>query len=127
MAGKAQERELWGGRMSRLIDAEKLISKIKNVATGCWLNHVKTNAEGMWNDVQDVINEQPTIDQWHYPSKGEYPKEDEDVVVLVKAGKKMLKGIGVYINQEWAIRHREEMWLIEPYAWQNIIPPQEEV
>lgn len=64
-------------------------------------------------------------DRWHYPSKGEYPTEGEDVVALVKAGKKMLKGIGVYINQEWAIRHREEMWLIEPYAWQCIVPPKE--
>ena len=89
-------------------------------------NEVVCTGQIMTSSLCKAVADYLEADKWHYPSKGEYPKEDEDVVALVKAGKKMLKGIGVYINQEWAIRHREEMWLIEPYAWQYIIPPKEE-
>lgn len=111
----------------RLIDADALIEQIEDVhCKGCdSYNGVKCRACDICIGI-DYLEEAPTFDPWHYPAKGEYPTEGEDVVALVKAGKKMLKGIGVYINQEWAIRHREEMWLIEPYAWQYIEPPKEE-
>ena len=57
----------------RLIDADKLIRKLKRISTQYWLEHKKCSASQMVNDLQDVINNTPTVNEWHYPSKGEYP------------------------------------------------------
>ena len=34
--------------------------------------------------VQRLLDIQPTIDQWHYPSKGEYPTEDTSYFVTLE-------------------------------------------
>ena len=75
-------------------------------------------------DFVKLIDQAPTVDQWHYPSKGEFPPSGEEV--LIRIDKKNY--LGTYDG--------EVMWDI-PLAgitcsgdwvdmWQYIIPPKEE-
>ena len=72
-------------------------------------------------DVADYLN----ADRWHYPSKGEYPKNSEDVLCCYEHD---IKAIGNYYASDG-------IWycdaLLQPYkvplAWQYIVPPKEEV
>ena len=60
----------------------------------------------------------PTIDFWHYPSKGEYPTDGEQVFVAWTSE-------GSYD----VVKFRHCLWgmkLSPPYAWQYIEPPKEE-
>ena len=68
----------------RLIDADKLIRKLKRILTQYWLEHKKCSASQMVNDLQDVINNTPTVNEWHYPSKGELPTESDEYLIWVK-------------------------------------------
>lgn len=64
-----------------------------------------------------------TVDQWHYPSKGEYPKEDELALCLQSDG--TIPFIGVYSNNKWFNWYTKFIYEFEPKCWQYIIPPKE--
>lgn len=83
-----------------------------------------------------VIDSMPTVDLWHYPSKGEYPPMDERVylwmegdVFPVVAKRHAFKSH----NEEWSwycywgsgfiLKHNDERIV----AWQYIVPPKEEL
>lgn len=83
-----------------------------------------------------VIDDMPTVDLWHYPSKGELPPMDERVylwmegdVFPVVAKRHAFKSH----NEEWSwdcywgsgfiLKHNDERIV----AWQYIVPPKEEV
>lgn len=51
----------------RLIDADELKKMFPDKGEGAWTYNITAKA---------YIDAQPTVDQWHYPSKGEYPTED---------------------------------------------------
>lgn len=55
----------------RLIDADELKKMFPDKGEGAWTYNITAKA---------YIDGAPTIDQWHYPSKGEYPKDDEEVL-----------------------------------------------
>lgn len=66
--------------------------------------------------------------EWHYPSKGEYPKECEDVWCYCKGTEIKFCSIGHTIIggdnkiRWWSSNRSEEL---KVYAWKEIIPPKE--
>lgn len=110
----------------RLIDADELLKNAYK--SGDW----DRGEHPMVVDVEDIEGA-PTVDLWHYPSKGEVPPfdkhlSDENEVLLYFRNKS--KAIGWYIKTK-----DREGWLTdygwEPLdkvlAWQYIISPKEEV
>ena len=93
--------------------------------------------DGWWDDfgrLQNVIAwcepkfEDNKANEWHYPSKGEYPKECENVLCYCKAVNVEFYGIGHTIIggddkiRWWASNRPEEL---EVYAWREIVFPEE--
>lgn len=112
--------------MSRLIDADKLAERIRDWGKSFY----DFNVELALGCLMDA----PTVDQWHYPSKGEYPPMDERVylwmegdVFPVVAKRHAFKSH----NEEWSwycywgsgfiLKHNDERIV----AWQYIVPPKE--
>ena len=66
--------------------------------------------------------------EWHYPSKGEYPKECENVLCYCKVVDVKFCSIGHTIIggdnkiRWWSSNRREEL---KVYAWKEIVPPKE--
>ena len=66
--------------------------------------------------------------EWHYPSKGEFPKECENVLCCCKVGNAEFYSIGHTIIggdtkiRWWASNRPEEL---EVYAWREIVFPKE--
>ena len=66
--------------------------------------------------------------EWHYPSKGEYPKECENVLCYCKAVNVEFYGIGHTIIggddkiRWWSSNRSEEL---NVYAWKEIVFPEE--
>ena len=66
--------------------------------------------------------------EWHYPSKGEYPKEDENVLCCCKVVNAKFYSIGHTVIggdtkiRWWASNRPEEL---EVYAWREIVFPEE--
>ena len=66
--------------------------------------------------------------EWHYPSKGEYPKECEDVWCYCKGTEIKFCSIGHTIIggdnkiRWWSSNRSEEL---KVYAWKEITPPKE--
>lgn len=66
--------------------------------------------------------------EWHYPSKGEYPKECDNVLCCCKAVDDKFYSIGHTIIggdnkiRWWSSNRPEEL---EVYAWKEIVPPKE--
>lgn len=105
--------------MSRLIDADALMELVqKTHCTGCNnYNKVRCRACDI-GYMLDYLDAAPTVDPWHYPSKGEYPTEGEEVFVAWTSE-------GSYD----VVKFRYDRWgvkLSPPYAWQHIVPPKEE-
>lgn len=63
--------------------------------------------------------------KWHYPSKGEYPIEDDLVLCLQSDG--TIPFIGVYSNNKWFNWYTKFIYEFEPKCWQYIVPPKESV
>ena len=98
----------------RLIDADALLEKMKG-----------TDRYFM---IKFDIEEAPTVNPWHYPSKGEYPTKGDKVLAYVqsKTKTKMLLEV-VYSGEEWNPANGFLGIGSVVLAWQYIIPPQEEV
>ena len=66
--------------------------------------------------------------EWHYPSKGEYPKECENVLCCCKVVNAEFYSIGHTVIggdtkiRWWASNRPEEL---EVYAWREIVFPEE--
>lgn len=66
--------------------------------------------------------------EWHYPSKGEYPKEGENVLCYCKVVNVQFYAIGHTIiggdnKIRWWSNDRSEK--LKVYAWKEITPPKE--
>lgn len=129
--------------MSRLIDADDRIEFIKNAyCPECDnYNGVRCRACPI-NDMIEAIDDAPTVDQWHYPSKGEYPPNMQEVLLCLhtEMGQEIVVGyrdtdsdlheggghawgwydLGNNILQDFADES------IKVVAWQYIMPPKEE-
>lgn len=117
--------------MSRLIDADDRIEFIKNAyCPECDnYNGVRCRACPI-NDMIEAIDQAPTVDLWHYPSKGEFPEINEIVFLYLK-GSVYKPGCFMCVsekNYEWCIDcdRNKEVDRSEVLAWQYIVPPKEE-
>ena len=68
------------------------------------------------------------VNEWHYPSKGEYPKECENVLCYCKVVNIKFYSTGHTIIggdnkiRWWSSNRSEEL---NVYAWKEIVPPKE--
>lgn len=104
----------------RLIDADELARHVmeaytpEECATRC----------AFPDDFLTRISDMPTIDKWHYPSRGEYPPEELYVLCELLDG---THEVGKYFPND-----KEPPWdfgsYLEDYikCWQYIVPPKEE-
>ena len=70
----------------------------------------------------EAVDEAPTIDQWHYPSKGEYPTDGEEVLFRCD-GQNYL---GTYSDTSHYFDSRDmgcTAGCVD--CWQYIVPPKE--
>ncbi len=85
-----------------------------------------------------VIDKMPTVDLWHYPSKGEYPPRNNkyndlnySVNVLAFTDEDVFEPsvVAYYIPEKglWIDCVHEEPLEAKVLAWQYIVPPKEEV
>lgn len=81
------------------------------------------NGDG-WLDVHELFTEiSQRIDQWYYPSKGEYPTEKELVLMKIPG----CYVLGWYDDGNWFIDDGETLVLQRFVSrWQYIVPPKEE-
>lgn len=105
--------------MSRLIDADEL--KKQAYKSGDWDKPLVV-------DVAD-IDETPTVDPWHYPSKGELPTEQNYYLVAVKPN---FEGADEFVTL-YTYLPTEERWIDkwgytnrEVYAWMPLPEPPKE-
>ena len=98
----------------RLIDADELLKSFVHCSASF--------DEGDFPIVENVINQAPTVDLWHYPSKGEYPAEGETVLVAFQEGGPWYFTDAEYHEGGWA----SAVDLGHIIAWQYITPPKEE-
>lgn len=102
----------------KLIDADELKKMFPDKGEGAWTYNITAKA---------YIDAQPTVDLWHYPSKGEYPKENESVCASVY-------GFDKPMIVRWCKDEKDELcwqdcWdcclynADEVRCWQYIIPP----
>ena len=92
----------------RLIDADALLEKMKILQRNILLKF----------DIEDA----PTIDLWHYPSKGEYPPSGEEVLCWLWG---TTPDVGCW-NEKDKLWHFDEFEEEDVDCWQYIIPPKEE-
>ena len=110
----------------RLIDADKLIKVIRNnIPLGEWMNRSIPKAMSAMSRLVEEVDKQPTVNEWHYPSKGDYPTDDRRVLCK-------LKGV-----EDWyecgGYDKDDDTWGFESFntvgddvvAWQYIEPPKE--
>lgn len=99
----------------RIIDADKLKERI---------NRDDVDEPLTIYGVEYYIDKAPTVDLWHYPSKGEYPKDDEEVLCWyesdIKAVAQYFASDGIWFCDALFDVHRP------PVCWQYITPPKEE-
>ena len=79
-------------------------------------------------NLKAIVTDFNKANEWYYPSKGEYPKEGENVLCCCKAVNVEFYGIGHTVIggdtkiRWWASNRPEEL---EVYAWREITPPKE--
>lgn len=114
----------------RLIDADALIEQIEDVhCKDCdSYNGVRCRACDICIGI-DYLEDAPTFDPWHYPSKGELPTEgDKYLVVLFKDDE--IPYIAE-IKDGWFKKPVFSEYLCpvdsdDVICWQYIVPPKEE-
>lgn len=93
----------------RLIDADALLEKMK--------------CTDRYFMIKFDIEKAPTVDPWHYPSRGEYPPNDEEVLCLLLSGSSYV-GFWDKEDKSWNFF---EFYEEEIKCWQYIVPPEEGV
>ena len=79
-------------------------------------------------NLKAILTDFNKANEWHYPSKGEYPKECENVLCYCKAVNVEFYGIGHTIIggddkiRWWSSDRSEEL---NVYAWKEIVLPKE--
>ena len=84
-----------------------------------------------------VLLQAPTVDQWHYPSRGEYPTEGEKVLIFYENDGVLDTCLGDYSYCEpaedesfkadfyWNKENLDPLDDRQVKCWQYIIPPKE--
>ena len=98
-----------------------------------WVKDVFPNDEFKQSGISRALVEFAELgynkaNEWHYPSKGEYPKECENVLCCCKVVNAEFYSIGHTIIggdtkiRWWASNRPEEL---EVYAWREVVFPEE--
>lgn len=79
-------------------------------------------------NLKAIVTDFNKANEWHYPSKGEYPKEGENVLCYCKVVDVKFCSIGHTIiggdnKIRWWSSNRSEK--LKVYAWKEIVPPKE--
>ena len=100
----------------RLIDADQFL--IDNAEFAC-----RNTTHPIYEDtVKDLIDASPTVDQWHYPSKGDLPTSGEEVLCWLWG---TTPDVGCW-NEKDKLWHFDEFEEETVDRWQYIMPPKEE-
>ena len=104
----------------RLIDADSLIYQVHEN-----FDEIEVYGSGVTiaNLCEDKINEAPTVDLWHYPSKGDYPPSGEEVLCWLWG---TTPDVGCW-NEKDELWHFDEFEEETVDCWQYIVPPKEEI
>ena len=109
----------------RLIDADAFKKVIRDkLPLGLFMKRTIPSAIKTMGELVEEVDQAPTVDQWHYPSKGEYPPKEQEYFVAFKTDKEIYYDVRV-LNPDLnnlLLGIGEQI-----YAWQYIIPPKEEV
>ena len=79
-------------------------------------------------NLKAIVTDFNKANEWHYPSKGEYPEECEEVLCYCKVGDVKFFSIGHTIIggdnkiRWWSSNRSEEL---KVYAWKEIVLPKE--
>jgi len=109
----------------RLIDADEFIKALHEEwdEVLVW----DESGEATADEIESLVNEAPTIDQWHYPSKGEYPDDNEIVLLSIKGTVWKRMEFGQW-NGQFFTANDSDYLVSEIRAWMPLPPPpQEEV
>jgi len=81
------------------------------------------NGDG-WLDIHELLSEiRERIGAWHYPSKGEYPTDGEETLIIFKH-----RGEKVFKVDKYSKQYNGWQFSPKPIAWMPLPePPQEEV
>lgn len=102
----------------RLIDKDELINAIEK---HCDLyDYIEREPTAF--DIEKIVRQFPTIDQWHYPSRGELPPSGEEVLCFLWG---TTPDVGCW-NEKDELWHFDEFEEETVDCWQYIIPPKEE-
>ena len=115
--------------MSRLIDADELIKQIQTTyCKDCkYCNKDKEFFHCLIEQIIGDIHYAPTVDLWHYPSKGELPDKDVECLVRTTSGNNFIAMIDSSDNC-WCTGEFFSESLRDDCVecWQYITPPKEE-
>lgn len=109
----------------RIIDADKLKKTIADPLNSAY-------GVDCTKYTRKLIDYAPTVDQWHYPSRGELPEKDwtkHPLNVSKKCFVVTKMGIGTIARWDndcimWF--ERPQLPVLEVIAWQYFVPPKEE-
>lgn len=104
----------------RLIDKDRLLKAIDKYDKECEDILIEMSAYSIYSIIKDC----PIVDQWHYPSRGEYPIEGEEILCKLPCNH---YAVGKYNTQfEYFGFENINYTPINIECWQYIIPPKEE-
>ena len=103
----------------RLIDADALLKEIKEYEDGCKMLLLDVDPRV----IKQHIIFAPTVDQWHYPSKGDYPTEEQQKQICLCFGYDRLKNEDVY----WLTRPCNVYKVFDLIAWMPLSEPPKEM
>ena len=102
-------------------------TKIKTFSNKELLEQMDFMTEGYYSDLVEVCLEELRCrleaTKWHYPSKGEYPKEKELVLMKIPG----CYALGWFRDNKWFFDMKHDQFTkLDVLRWQYIIPPKEE-
>ena len=115
----------------RLINADELLKQIQTTyckdCKDC--NKDKEYFHCCIEQIIGFIHYAPTVDPWHYPSKGEYPPKGKQVLAYAWNVHNVLAKYDTFDGKDIFVTFDAYNGFIEikkVVRWQYIIPPQEE-
>lgn len=110
----------------RLIDVDAISTSDMLIAIADYVGDTKKKTVMCRRAVQGIqrlLEVQPTIDQWHYPSKGELPTDNRRVLCIVDGEPYIAEYHSVSGN--W---YSDKMSCSSAFVecWKEIVPPKEE-
>ena len=111
----------------RLIDADELKKEMQDRYNG----EMQEACFSPNDFIIDWLNEAPTVDLWHYPSKGEYPPDNFSYVLVAKDNE-VFYGAYVDFMEQWVIYPLNGMqtryYVAKVDAWMSLLEvPKESV